>query len=210
MSTIRTAALFLKYLDDNKLWADKEDGISYEVQIADLISINPAFKTTNGVGWARSDSGILSKYSIVKTKKGNRVVSIKLDGFRDNYLNKSIPNSVRTAVTKDKKCSVLWIGKDVECDHKNGRYNSVAISNKTYKESEFQPLSKSANTAKRTHCNDCKSTGKRFDATVLGYRIGWLSGSSDYNNTCKGCYWYDPNKFNSSYAEVYNKKMQAD
>jgi hypothetical protein len=44
-----------------------------------------------------------------------------------------------------------------EIDHKNGWKNDLSVMNpKTQKLEDFQPLSKSANDAKRQHCKECK------------------------------------------------------
>ena len=69
---------------------------------------------------------------------------------------------------------------------------------------DFQPLSKAANDAKRSHCTACKASGKRYDATRLGYSVSFTKG--DFNTAnCQGCYWYDPIKFNKEISKNYNK-----
>jgi type II restriction enzyme len=71
--------------------------------------------------------------------------------------------------------------------------------------SDFQPLSKAVNGAKRTHCNRCKDTGFRFDAKLLGYSESFLQGDQK-SKTCVGCYWYDPHKFNQVISKDFEKK----
>ena len=69
---------------------------------------------------------------------------------------------------------------------------------------DFQPLSKAANDAKRSHCKICISTGKRYDAKRLGYSVSFTKGDFDTDN-CHGCYWYDPVKFNNEVSANFNK-----
>lgn len=72
------------------------------------------------------------------------------------------------------------------------------------KQSDFQPLSKAANDAKRSHCAKCIKTGKRYDATSLGYSQGFILGDEN-TKTCQGCYWYDPKYFNKIISTDYKK-----
>ncbi len=64
--------------------------------------------------------------------------------------------------------------------------------------SDFQPLSKAANDAKRQFCKECKRTGIRYDAKKLGYPMSYYFGTAHHNheeNACIGCFWYDPIEF---------------
>ncbi len=64
--------------------------------------------------------------------------------------------------------------------------------------SDFQPLSKAANDAKRQFCKECKRTGIRYDAKKLGYPMSYYAGTAHHNNeedACVGCFWYDPIEF---------------
>ena len=64
--------------------------------------------------------------------------------------------------------------------------------------SDFQPLSKAANDAKRQYCKECRRTGIRYDAKKLGYPISYYAGGPNHNmeeDACVGCYWYDPLEF---------------
>lgn len=72
------------------------------------------------------------------------------------------------------------------------------MKNEEQKLSDFQPLSKAANDAKRQFCKECKRTGKRFDAKLLGYPMSYYKGGANHNGNedgCEGCYWYDPLEF---------------
>ena len=49
------------------------------------------------------------------------------------------------------------------------------------------------------------STGKRYDATRLGYSQGFIVGDED-TASCQGCYWYDPQYFNKIISKDYKKE----
>lgn len=73
-----------------------------------------------------------------------------------------------------------------------------AEKNEEQRLSDFQPLSKAANDAKRQFCIECKNTGIRYDAKQLGYPMSYYEGEARHNgeeNACIGCYWYDPIEF---------------
>lgn len=196
-------SVFIDYLDANNLWINKSNGVSKCILITDLIAHDERFKNGNGGGWCRSD-GPLKDYVIDRKKdNGTRITSIQLQGIRPNVVQRKIQSVISKAITS-KRCAVLDIGTNIECDHKNGRYNSNAMLNTSGQViTDFQPLSKAVNMAKRTHCKNCKDTHKRFDARRLGYPVGWLyGGNENYNNTCIGCYWYDPQGFNQAMADT--------
>ena len=72
------------------------------------------------------------------------------------------------------------------------------MRNKNQQLSDFQPLSKAANDAKRQFCKVCMQTNLRYDAKKLGYPISFYAGGSTHcgeENACIGCYWYDPAEF---------------
>ena len=81
----------------------------------------------------------------------------------------------------------------------NGMKNEDRVmKNKKQLLSDFQPLSKAANDAKRQFCKECRQTGKRYDAKQLGYPISYYKGNeinSNEKDACVGCYWYDPLEF---------------
>lgn len=66
-------------------------------------------------------------------------------------------------------------------------------SQETQDVSDFQPLCKAANDAKRQICKECKRTDKRWNAkNLLGNPFPFYEGGEDYEGTCVGCYQYDP------------------
>ena len=90
------------------------------------------------------------------------------------------------------------MSNDIQVDHKDGRYTDPRVMNQQSQAlSDFQALSRAANSAKRGHCRDCKETGVRFDARILGYSHSQWIGEPEYNGTCVGCFWYDPFEFNA-------------
>lgn len=183
-----------------------EYGFSDAITMQDLTTLHHSFLTTNGGDWCRSNtSWIGKKYNIIR-EKTNKIKSIKADGFNKNLtINQNIRNDIYISI-KSKKCCILDIGTNIECDHKDGskddwRLNSIDLQKVT----DFQPLSKTANDAKRQHCKKCKETGIRYDAKALGYSTSYLFGSQK-TKTCVGCYWYDPQQFNYIISENYDKK----
>lgn len=157
----------------------------------------------NGGDWNRSDGPLAKKYIIEKqyTTSGIRkIAAIRLNGFntekiRDHAINPSIRQKVVS-----RPSVILYVHSQNECDHKNGRYPEKAVDI-----DQFQCLSKAENDAKRQHCKNCRNCNKRFDAKVLGYKVGWIKGNED-SNFCEGCYWYDPYKFN----EVISSNVKVD
>ena len=180
---------------------------SEEIQIETLTNIHPRFRSTNGCQWARSDNSYLGKKYIIKRgHEHGKVSSVKLDGPNDKSIkrNRSIKKEILDKITKE-RCAVLDIGTQIECDHKDGHYD--VLSNQSVdsqKLSDFQPLSKAANDAKRSHCNKCINTGKRYDATRLGYSQSFIVGDEN-TKSCQGCYWYDPKYFNKIISKDYIK-----
>ncbi|MBQ5330029.1 MAG: hypothetical protein J6F31_02130 [Oscillospiraceae bacterium] len=139
-------------------------------------------------------------------KKGGKVSAIKLDGPNNNSVKvyRHIRNDIKKEISKH-TCVILDVSANIEVDHKNGRYSDLAnISVDSQKKEDFQPLSKSANDAKRQHCKRCVETGKRYNAQRLGYKEGWIVGDENTSN-CIGCYWYDPKRFNELISKDYKK-----
>lgn len=186
---------------------DPTSGFSEEISIEELKNIHPDFESTNGCQWARSDGSYLGKrYKIKRPKKGGKVSAIQLDGLNLDSVKKSrgIRADIRKNIEKQ-SCRILDTHSQIECDHKDGHYTVLSnIDLSTQKESDFQPLSKVANDAKRHHCSDCIKTGKRYDATRLGYKEGFIVGDED-TKVCAGCYWYDPKRFNEVISKDYQK-----
>lgn len=186
---------------------DPTSCFSREVPISELTSIHPGFKSTNGCQWARSDGSYLgNRYQIKRPKVGGKVAAIQLDGPNHNSIKRyrGIRKDIWDEVSKQ-RCAVLDVGSNIEVDHKNGKYDELSnISMEDQKSSDFQPLSKAANDAKRQHCKDCRRDGKRYDARRLGYQAGWIVGDEN-TSSCVGCYWYDPKQFNETVSKDYRK-----
>ena len=187
---------------------DPLSGFSTEISIETLVNIHPDFQSTNGCQWARSDNSYLGKkYRIIRKHKGGKVSAVKLDGLNNKSIkrNRSIKKEIVEVITKQ-RCAILDIGTQIECDHKDGHYDVLSNQTlETQKLSDFQPLSKAANDAKRTHCIQCIQSGKRYDATRLGYSQSFLVGDENTKG-CQGCYWYDPKNFNRLISKDYKKE----
>ena len=181
---------------------------STEISIDVLSNIHPNFRSTNGCQWARSDNSYLGKkYIILRKHDKGKVSAIKLDGANNKSIkrNRGIKKEIIDIISKQ-RCAILDIGTQIECDHKDGHYD--VLSNQsidTQKISDFQPLSKAANDAKRSHCIKCVNTGKRYDAKNLGYSQSYIVGNEN-TQSCQGCYWYDPRYFNHIISKDYKKE----
>jgi len=176
------------------------NGFSRWVHVSEFIGEYEGLKFGNGGSWPRESSTLAKKYKIERDSsltKGNSIDRIRLVGFSEgSNITQQIRADIHKAIRKQ-RCVVLGIS-EVEVDHKDGRKNDPRIMNpKTQKETDFQPLSKAANTAKRQFCKECTRTDKRFDATRLGYPISFTEGGEIYNpaTKCRGCFWYDPKEF---------------
>ena len=182
--------LFEVYAGVNYDKNDLTSCFSREISIVELRNIHPGFESTNGCHRARSDSCYLGKrYKIRRIKKGGKVVAIQLDGSNHNSIKKhrSIRKDIRDKILTQ-KCVVLDIASNIEVDHKNGRYDELSnIDLNDQKTSDFQPLTKAVNDAKRQHCKECIRDGKRYDAHRLGYKEG--RNAADKNTVSRsGCY----------------------
>lgn len=146
----------------------------------------------NGSAWARDDGSLAKKYKLVKRKgPQGAIVSVATAGWAEPSFDGSIAAEVYE-YHKDRPCAVLAINSNLEMDHKDGRKHNFKPVETC---DEFQPLSKAVNDAKRTHCNRCKRTNVRFDATQLGFPEPVSEGGPEYRGTCVGCYWHDPIAF---------------
>lgn len=178
-------------------------GFTKEIRLDDLIAVNPAFKLGNGGSWCRDDGPLGRQYKIKRIKEGSRIVAVKLEGPNRSPTNKGIKADIVKTVS-DMRCAVLWTGKP-QVDHKEGTYDDHKLLAKEKQTIDmFQPLSQAANSAKRQHCKVCLASKQRvrFDARNLGYKEGWFLGDQ-YSNTCVGCYWHDPKKFNQEVSRGF-------
>ena len=198
------AGLFLELANPDS------DGFSREVHVSEFKNQYSRLQMGNGGSWCRDDGRLAQKYKVIRYKEGgigNKIVYIKLDGLNPNPISKPIPLFIRKSL-KGKKCVVLHNRSSIEIDHKIGWRDDPKLSDiSQLKISDFQPLSKAANDAKRQHCIRCQDSNRRFDAKKLGYRVSQIEGGEDYQGTCVGCYWYDPYAFNQEVSKDFQKKV---
>lgn len=187
-------ALFLQLAKPN------EQGISRWVNVNEFTGEYEELKFGNGASWARKESTLAKKYKIEFDKTitaGNGIDRIRLNGFNNGSYSQHIRSDIKREISSQ-RCVVLGTSNP-ECDHKNGRKNEDRVmKNEEQKITDFQPLSKAANDAKRQFCKECRKTGLRFDAKKLGYPMSYYKGNEIHNNQendCEGCYWYDPLEF---------------
>ena len=181
-----------------------EYGHSDPIPITKFVGKYAKLEMGNGGSWCRDDGTLGNAYNVERHKLKNKIVAIQLHGFKKNPIKKPIPNRIREQLT-DKKCAILATGQ-IEIDHKDGRRDDARLSDSSKVTiDDFQPLSKSANNAKRQHCKVCRDTNKRFDAKQLGYKIGQVISNGTYRGDCTGCYWHDPILFNKLASKDFKK-----
>lgn len=193
--------LFLKLAQPDK------NGISRWVYVTEFVGEYADLVFGNGRSWARKEGSLAQKYIIevdCKITPGNRVDRIRLNGLNDKKsLTQYIRADIKKAI-KARRCVVLGTSNP-EVDHKNGMKNEGRVMrNENQVLEDFQPLSKAANDAKRQFCKECRRTGIRYDAKLLGYPISYYSGVAEHHNeenACIGCYWYDPIEFKKHLTE---------
>lgn len=184
-----------------------ENGFSRWVAVTEFTGEYERLKLGNGCDFARKESKLAQRYIIEKCDDrtpGNRIDALRLNGFQEidpytQYIQQKIKREI-----KKKKCVILGTSNP-EVDHKNGMKNEGRVmKNEDQQLSDFQPLSKAANDAKRQYCKECRKSGIRFDAKKLGYPISYYYGESKHNKeetACVGCYWYDPLAFKEHLIE---------
>lgn len=182
------------------------NGVSRWVKVSEFVGEYADLAFGNGASWARKESTLAKKYIIEFDKSltsGNGIDAIRLNGFNNGnfsqYINPKIKKLIRSM-----RCVVLGTSNP-EADHKNGMKNNPRVMrNENQKLSDFQPLSKAANDAKRQFCKECKRTKTRYDAKKLGYPMSYYKGGATHNfeeDACVGCYWYDPIEFKKHLKE---------
>ena len=190
--------LFLKLANPNK------NGISRWVNVTEFVGEYAELKLGNGASWCRKESTIAKAYIVEFQKtKGNRIVAIRLNGINNNSSSQHIRADIKREIKK-MRCVVLGTSNP-EVDHKNGRKNDDRVMmNQTQMLSDFQPLSKAANDAKRQYCKECIRDGKRYDAKQLGYPMSFYKGTLVYDQFvgCEGCFWHDPIEFRKHLKEI--------
>ena len=193
--------LFLELAQPN------EKGVSRWVNTSEFVGKYSSLELLNGLSWGRKSSTLAKKYNVETDKSltpGVKIDRIRLNGFNTSD-TRHITQSIRSDIKKEigsKRCVVLGTNRScdhkVEIDHKDGRKNDLEVMNtKTQKLSDFQPLSKPANDAKRQFCKECMETNIRYDAKKLGYPVSFIKGTFEYSDKlgCVGCFWYDPIEF---------------
>ena len=177
-----------------------ENGVSRWVSTTEFVGEYAELKFGNGTSWARKELPFAKKYIIELDKSitpGNRTDRIRLNGYNNGDFSQHIRADIKRNIGAQ-RCVVLGTAKP-EVDHKNGMKNEARVMrNEDQRLSDFQPLSKAANDAKRQYCKECRRTGIRYDAKKLGYPMSYYFGGANHNmeeDACVGCYWYDPWEF---------------
>lgn len=191
-----------------KLAQPDENGVSRWVSVDEFVGEYQGLQLLNGAGWSRDDGPFGRKYIIERDKSitpGNRTDAIRTVGFFTGNAYSSYIDPEIKKVIQSMRCVVLGTSNP-EVDHKNGMKNEDRVmQNEDQKLSDFQPLSKAANDAKRQFCKECKRTGIRFDAKLLGYPMSYYAGTANHNfeeDACIGCYWFDPLEFKKHLMEI--------
>lgn len=200
-----------KKLTKIELWEQlakpDKNGVTRWVSVDEFVGEYQGLQLLNGAGWSRDDGPFGRKYIVERDKEitpGNRTDAIRTIGFfTENTYTAYIDPTIKKII-QAKRCVVLGTSKP-EVDHKNGMKNEDRVMlNKNQKLSDFQPISKAANDAKRQYCKECKASGIRYDAKQLGYPMSYYSGGPRHNNekdACIGCYWFDPLEFKKHLQE---------
>ena len=197
------AALFLELAQPDSL------GFSRPVPVTEFAGRYDRLQFGNGGDWIRKDASLAKRYNIRRHPEGTgKITHVELQGFKKVVIQKSIPKDIRQKIT-ERRCVVLATGS-TQCDHKDGRLDNPRLSDASQVTmDDFQPLSRSANDAKRQHCLECRISGNRFDAKRLGYSVSQVRGDGKYNGSCVGCCWHDPSFFNAEVSKNYQPQEPA-
>ncbi len=202
-----------------KLAKPDKNGVSDWVAVSNFIGEYSSLKLGNGGSWCRKGSSLAKKYIVEFDKTisaGNSIDRIRLNGLnKEKTFSQNIRKDIKDFY-KDKKCVMLGINGNsentkIEIDHKDGRKNNDRVSNpQTQKLSDFQPLSKAANDAKRQICKRCIETNKRWSAKNLkGNPYDFYKGDENYTSElgCVGCYQYDPVEYRKTSVIKISKEI---
>jgi len=203
--------LFLELAKPNK------QGIGRWVSVSEFVDKYKKLQLGNGGSWCRANSSLAKEYIVEfdkKTTSGNAIDRIRLFGFNNKKIfNQNIRKDIKNFY-KTQNCVMLGINGSsentrIEIDHKNGRKNNHELSNiAEQKLTDFQPLSKAANDAKRQICKRCKETNKRWSAkNIKGNPYDFYDGDENYSPElgCKGCYQYDPVEYRKTSVKKISK-----
>jgi len=195
-----------------KVFRPDSKGFSRWVSKHEMVAAYPELEHKNGCDWGRKSGGLARKYKIEFKYNGREVEGYRLVGFSEQENTRPIRKDIKEKVVCA-PCVVTGVSSSfsdigrIECDHKNGRYDDSRLEEPSEQQlSDFQPLHRNVNLIKRAHCKRCTKTGKRFDATAIGFAIGWTHGGAtrpDNPNGCVGCYWHDPKDFHAKVSESY-------
>lgn len=187
-------------------------GFSRLVTKEEMVRQFPELEHKNGCSWGRSDGPLARKYVLQRILKGKEVFGYQLAGFASKSDFKSIRADIKQQINR-LPCVVTGVSPSdaevarIECDHKNGRYDDVRLEEPSEQYiTDFQPLHRNVNLIKRGHCKRCESTGKRFDATTLGFSAPWTHGGPtrpDSPKGCVGCYWHDVKDFHAKISSNF-------
>ena len=189
--------LFLELAEPN------DQGVSKWVYIYEFVDKYAPLKLGNGGSWCRKESSLAKSFNVEFKKNKGTIQAIRLNGFNNNTYSQHIRADIKREIKK-MRCVVLGTSNP-EVDHKNGRKNDDRVMmNQNQMLSDFQPLSKAANDAKRQYCKECIRDGKRYDAKQLGYPISFYKGTHEYDQFvgCEGCFWHDPIEFRKHLKEI--------
>jgi hypothetical protein len=171
-------------------------GVSREVSIIELVGVDARFACSNGGSWCRDDAFLSRGFLVKRGKDKNKIISVATVGLVKERHKRVLPEVVK--LFKDRRCVVLGCGgKNIEIDHKNGRYDEKFVTGECAGqcEEDFQAMHRAVNICKREHCKKCRKTGLMFNARVLGFPIPTLVSDLKYKGDCTPCYWYDPPAF---------------
>jgi hypothetical protein len=178
-----------------ELFSPDENGYSRWVSKEECVGKYESLYPKNGNHWYRN-AGI-KKFKFEKNKNKNGEIFWRFNGFNEDNINRNIKQSIKKVLIKE-KCVHTGLknskNNPIEIDHKNGRYNGIEVIDiNNQKITDFQPLTRQSNLQKRSNCNECKLTFKRFDAKELGYSVSFIEGDETYKSDigCRGCYWFD-------------------
>jgi len=168
------------------LFNPDENGYSRRVRVEEIENSNLTW-SKNGNGRRGKFFGVQKFKFLVERGKGNKVISLKLDGLNESIiLNQTIRKDIKDKLNEQNRsnfapdCLIPLVDNDKEIDHRWGRKDSPLYGriNDTKKQSidDFQLLSHSHNQFKREQCKKCTMTNVRYDATMWDDSIG-----------CSGC-----------------------
>jgi hypothetical protein len=195
-----------------KVFRPDSKGFSRYVSKEEMVSAFPQLEHKNGCDWGRKSGGLARKYKIQFRYNGKEVAGYQLVGLAEDNNARPIRKDIKDRIV-EAPCVVTGVSASfsdvgrIECDHKNGRYDDDRLEEASSQYvTDFQPLHRNINLIKRSHCKRCEQTGKRFDATTIGFSAPWTQGGPtrpDNPKGCIGCYWHDVKDFHAKISANY-------